>query len=103
MHITKVQLSQLIATHLQRDNGLNEVMEMNLNGMMKAEYNDFLEEYAPNKGNGYRPGKVYGYGKLLELRIPPDRNGEFHPQIWTLLRRQQDDSMRSVEPRSEMD
>jgi putative transposase len=91
MHITKVQLSQLIANHLQRENGLNEVMEMTLNGMMKAERSAFLEESAPNKGNGYRPGKVYGYGKLLELRIPRDRNGEFHPQIWTLLRRQQDE------------
>ena len=91
MHITKVQLSGLIANHLQRENGLNEVMEMTLNGMMKAERNAFLEDTGSNKANGYRPGGVYGYGKLLELRIPRDRHGEFLPQVWTLLLRQQDE------------
>ena len=56
MHITKVQLSQLIANHLQRENDLDEVMEMTLNGMMKAERSAFLEESASSKCNGYRPG-----------------------------------------------
>ena len=62
-------------------------MEMTLKGMMKAESSAFLEDTGSNKANGYRPGRVCGYGKLLELRIPRDRHGEFLSQVWTLHRR----------------
>src|SRR5690625_7259916 len=48
-----------------------------------------LQQAGGNKANGYRPCRVYGHGKLLELRIPRDRNGEFYPMVLALLRRQQ--------------
>jgi len=89
MEITKIQLKDLIENHLKQENGLNEVMEMVLNGMMKAERTEFLSKAAGNKGNGYRPGKTYGNGKILELRIPRDRNGEFYPKVLALLREQE--------------
>jgi len=92
MRISKVQLSQLIANHLKQENGLNEVMQMTINALMKTERNLHLEsDSANNKANGYRPGRVYGHGKLLELRIPRDRNGEFYPNVLALLRRQQEE------------
>ncbi len=71
---------------------LNEVLKFTLNAMMKHEREVHLEEAESNKGNGYRPGKVvlsikvYGHGKLLELRIPRDRNGEFYPKVLAWLR-----------------
>jgi len=89
MNISKVQLRDLIANHLKQENGLNEVLEITLNAMMKNERSIHLEEADGNKANGYRPGKVYGHGKLLELRIPRDRNGEFYPNVLALLRSQQ--------------
>jgi len=77
MNFTKVQVQTLIGNHLQRENGLTEVLEMTLNALMKAERREHLESEEDEKGNGYRPGKVYGNAKLLELRIPCDRNGNF--------------------------
>src|SRR5690625_8047431 len=57
--------------------------------MMKNERSLHLQQADGNKANGYRPGKVYGHGKLLEFRIPRDRNGEFYPKVLALLRSQQ--------------
>jgi len=89
MIVSKVQLKDLIANHLKQENGLNDVLEITLNAMMKNERSLHLEDSDVNKANGYRPGRVYGHGKLLELRIPRDRNGEFYPKVLTLLRSQQ--------------
>lgn len=89
MIISKVLLNDLITNHIKQDNGLNEVLEFTLNAMMKHERALHLESAEGNKGNGYRPGRVYGHGKLLELRIPRDRNGEFYPKVLALLHSQQ--------------
>jgi transposase-like protein len=89
MIVSKVLLKDLIANHLKQENGLNEVLEFTLNAMMKHERSIHLEDADANKANGYRPGRVYGHGKLLELRIPRDRNGEFYPKVLALLRSQQ--------------
>jgi hypothetical protein len=76
MIISKVLLKDLIANYLKQENGLNEVLEFTLNAMMAHERSLHLEDAAGNKANGYRPGRVYGHGKLLELHIPRERNGE---------------------------
>src|SRR5690625_2012361 len=89
MIISKVLLKDLITNHLKQENGLNEVLQITLNSMMKNERSLHLQQADGNKANGYRPGRVYGHGKLLELRIPRDRNGEFYPKVLTLLRSQQ--------------
>lgn len=96
MNFTKVQLQTLIGNHIERENGLNEVLEMTLNALMKAERREHLAGEDGDKGNGYRPGKVYGSGKLLELRIPRDRNGNFYPKILAMLRAQQAETDRMV-------
>lgn len=92
MIVSKVQLKDLIANHLKQENGRNDVLEITLIAMMNNERSLHLEDADGNKANGYRPGKVYGHGKLLELRIPRDRNGEFYPKVLALLRSQQADS-----------
>lgn len=89
MELTKVQLKTLIGNHIKREGGLQEVMEMMLNAMMKSERTAHLEGAEGNKANGYRYGKTYGQGRILELRIPRDRNGEFYPKVLALLRSQQ--------------
>src|SRR5690625_1839922 len=91
MIISKVLLKDLITNHLKQENGLNEVLQITLNSMMKNERSLHLQQADGNKANGYRPGRVYGHGKLLELRIPRDRNGVFYPKVLTLLRSQQDE------------
>lgn len=97
MEFTKVQLRTLIGNHLRRENGLNDVMEWILNALMRHERSEhLLGEPLANKANGFRPGRTYGQGKILELRIPRDRNGQFYPRILALLRDQQGEIDRLV-------
>lgn len=92
MEFTKLQLKTLIHNHVKnKENGLNDIMEFTLNALMKAERKHELSEQpkGTNKANGYRAGRAYGNGKILELSIPRDRNGHFYPKILGLLRDQQ--------------
>lgn len=45
MIISKVQLKDLIANHLKQENGLNDVLEITLNAMMKHERSLHLSDY----------------------------------------------------------
>ncbi len=63
MHFTKVQISELMRKHAEKENGLHDLMEIMLESMMVAERSEFLREYPSNKGNGYRPGHAYGQGR----------------------------------------
>lgn len=98
MEFTKLQLKTLIYNHIKnKDHGLNDILEMTLNAMMRAERREELADQGSyNKANGYRPGRVYGNGQILELRIPRDRNGQFYPKVLTLLRQQQSETDRFV-------
>ena len=74
MHFTKVQISELMRKHAEKENGLH-----------------VLHENPQNKGNGYRFGHAYGQGRKLEFRIPRDRYGNFHPRILAILRNQEEE------------
>ena len=91
MHFTKVQISELMRKHAEKENGLHDLMEIMLESMMVAERSEFLHENPQNKGNGYRLGHAYGQGRKLEFRIPRDRYGNFHPQILAILRNQEEE------------
>jgi transposase-like protein len=88
--LSKDQLQDTIQSLLNKEEGLNELLEMILDGLMSLEREGFLSEHArpANKANGYRPGRASGYGKELSLRIPRDRLGNFQPVLWALLRDQ---------------
>ena len=94
MNFTKVQISELMRKHAQKENGLHDHLEIMLESMMVAERGEFLSENLGNKGNGYRPGHTYGHGRRLEFRIPQDRYGNFHPQVLAILRDQEEDCER---------
>jgi putative transposase len=89
MNFTKEQLSAVFIKHLNREKGLQDLMELLIESMMRAERRDFLDSSSGNKGNGYRQEKSYGNGRLLEFRIPRNRYGNFHPTILALLRDQE--------------
>lgn len=89
MNFTKEQLSTVLGKHIEREHGLQELMELMIESMMRAERRDFLDSSPGNKGNGYRQGKSYGHGRVLEFKIPRDRYGNFHPTILALLRDQE--------------
>lgn len=80
MHFTKVQISELMRKHAEKENGLHDLMEIMLESMMVAERSEFLHENPQNKGNGYRFGHAYGQGRKLKFRIPRDVMATFIPR-----------------------
>lgn len=89
INLTKVQIQEAINQFLDKENGLNEVLQMTLNGLMFAERSAFLEQDKENKGNGYRFVKAVGMGKQISLSVPRDRLGIFEPIILALIRDQE--------------
>lgn len=75
MEYIKLQISELILKYAEKENGLNDLMEIMLESMMLAERTEFLKDNPGNKGNGFRPGHAYGHGKILSFRIPRGRFG----------------------------
>ena len=85
MELTKKQTEEVLSKFLFKENGLNDVLQMTLNAMMHCERTEHLKSTINNKANGYRLGKVFGFGAQLELRIPRDRQSGFMPSILALL------------------
>lgn len=94
MELSKEQILEVLSKHVERERGLQDLLEITLESLMLAERNEFLTEYPGNKGNGYRLGRSYGNGRQLEFRIPRDRFGNFHPVIYAMLKDQDEESMR---------
>ena len=84
MDLTKEQLSELICKHSERENGLQDLLEILLESMMVSERREYLRENSAsgNKCNGFRPGHSYGHGRTLTFRIPRDRMGIFILGAW---------------------
>lgn len=95
MDFTKEQLSELICKHTERENGLQDLMEIMIKSMKVAERHEYLqgEGVAGNKGNGYRPGHTYGHGRTLTFRILRERYGNCHPRILAILRDQEEENV----------
>ena len=96
MEFTKEQLSELICKHTEKENGLQDLMEIMLESLMVSERREYLQEegLAGNKCNGYRPGRTYGHGRTLTFHIPRDRYGNFHSRILAILRDQEEECER---------
>lgn len=89
MRLTKLQTENVLHQFLDKENGLNEVLEMVINALMQGEREVFLDSSKEkNKANGYRQGQAFGRGRQLSLRIPRDRQGQFYPVLLALLRDQ---------------
>ena len=50
MHFTKVQISELMRKHTEKENGLHDLMEIMLESMMIAGWGEFLRESPDNQG-----------------------------------------------------
>ena len=76
----------------KKENGLNDLFSMMINGLMLSERQVFLQENEAeeNKGNGYRKATRSGIGSKLELQIPRDRLGVFKPVILGVLNQQEE-------------
>ncbi|MCK4893877.1 MAG: hypothetical protein KAT07_07905 [Calditrichia bacterium] len=54
MDFTKEQLSDVFVKHIERDRGLQDLMELMIESMMMSERRYFLDTHPGNKGDGFR-------------------------------------------------
>jgi len=92
MQLTIAQSSEVISELLQ-EHGLNKILEMVLNSLLKLEREGFLKESNNklNKANGYRNRRVAGINKTITLSIPRDRLGYFYPTLLTIIKEQEEE------------
>ena len=97
MHLSTEQITELLANQVEHGAGIQELLRMTLEALMRGERRSFLDEWGSgNKGNGFRQATAYGQGRKLELKVPRDRNGAFQPVIMGLLREQDEECDRLV-------
>lgn len=90
--LTNPQLQEAIKDLLNKDNGLNDALQMIINSMMLIERDTILtnQPVEGNKANGFRYASALGFGKEIGLTIPRDRLGVFKPVLLTLIRNQEE-------------
>ncbi len=87
MDFTQKQVRDILTRLLEEENGLNTVLKLTLEALMKSERTEYNFSNG-DSSNGYRPRKSYGNGQMLELQVPGTRNGNFYPIILGLLKNQ---------------
>lgn len=93
MQLSTAQITDILTEVASREDGTNEILRMTFDAMMKAERLEYQQSSSDaDKGNGFRHVKAYGQGKMLELRVPRTRSGNFHPMLLGILRDQEEES-----------
>ena len=92
MQLSKAQISDILTEIANQQDGFNELLRMSFEALMKAERQEHLRDAEDDKGNGFRQVKAYGRGKMLELRVPRTREGNFYPLLMSVLRDQEEES-----------
>lgn len=92
LQLSPKQLQEICHDFTNKPNGINTLLSIMLNSLMKAERKDFLvsNHCHGNKANGYRSLRGLGIGEQIELAIPRDRLGQFKPLLLEVMREQQD-------------
>jgi transposase-like protein len=92
MQLSKTQISALLTEIASQEDGLNEILRMSFEAMMKAERQEHLIQAQDDKGNGFRQVKAYGRCEMLESRVLRTREGNFYPLLMRVLRDQDEES-----------
>lgn len=91
MDFTQTQKYEILRDQLKKDNGFEELIKASMEIMMRAEQEEYIKQTELYR-NGYRPRKVYGCGKVFELRVPRVRGGAFYPLILGILKQQEEEA-----------
>lgn len=90
MNFTQPQNYEILEQLLLKPDGLQQVLKMSLEIIMKSE-RKLHNESTSDLSNGFRPRKTFGRGKIMELRVPRTRSGNFYPIILALLKDQEEE------------
>ena len=90
LHFTKEQVSKILEEFAKSSGSFEAVMKLCLETLMKGEREVHNDMYG-DLSNGYRLRKTYGKGKMLELKVPRSRYGQFYPVILGLLKDEEEE------------
>jgi transposase-like protein len=93
MDFTQEQISEIITKIATQEGGFRKVMTLTLEGLMKAE-RILWNESQSDVSNGFRPRRVLGDGRMLELQVPRSRKGNFYPMLLATLKDQQEEAQK---------
>ena len=76
------------------DNAVTQLIKEKLELLLREEIKNFFEVEQPESARNFRNGyyeRTYDsrYGKIDDLRVPRDRNGEFHTQLFEPYQRRE--------------
>lgn len=92
MHFTQSQVSKILEEIItSREDGLNFILKLSLEALMKAERN-YHNKSSGDYSNGYRYRKAFGDKQMIELQVPRTRNSGFYPVILALLKNQEEEA-----------
>jgi putative transposase len=86
MDFTQEQISELLLTIANQQDGYRLLLQQSLEAIMRAERQQFNELHS-DYGNGYRFSNVCVHNGRMELMIPRSRNHNFYPLILALISR----------------
>lgn len=90
LNFTQGQITQILSEFAKEDNGINQVMQISLEALMKAE-RELYNETNKDVSNGYRRVNALGHNKELKLQVPRSRRGNFYPVLLGVLRNQEEE------------
>lgn len=91
MNFTQSQVSKILEEILEKEDGLNLILKLSLEALMKSERQEH-NEVTKDNSNGYRSRKAFGDKQMIELQVPRTRNGGFYPVILGLLKNQESEA-----------
>lgn len=90
LNFTQGQITQILSEVAKEDNGINQVMQISLEALMKAE-REMYNESNKDVSNGFRRVNALGHNKELKLQVPRSRKGNFYPVLLGVLRNQEEE------------
>lgn len=68
--------------------GIEQIMVQVVESILQAEREVFLEDAQANKGNGFYSRYIKSFQGKLEIRVPRDRLGHFHPFMLEVIQQE---------------
>src|SRR5690554_3935405 len=91
MHFTQSQVSKIIEEVVSKEDGLNTILKMSLDALMKSERTQHNQQYR-DLSNGFRTRRAFGDKQMIELQVPRTRSGNYYPVVLALLKNQEEEA-----------
>lgn len=88
LHFTQEQMKEILSSYANQEKGLEDLLKLCFEAIMKQERHLHNEEHR-DVSNGFRSRRIIGREKLMELRVPRSRYGNFYPVLLGLLKDQE--------------